>query len=199
MANLQKGRRALGRLFTEPIVKVLKKTGITPNALTWIGVLISCGAGALAGTNHLFAAGWVAAFAGIFDLFDGALARATDKASNFGAILDSSLDRVGEAAVMIGLMVYYVNQVSVAGIIVVGLALVGSQMVSYIRSRAETFGVDCEVGILTRPERVIIISLGLVLSGIGSILFIALGVIALLSWVTAGQRLYHVWKKTKAD
>jgi CDP-diacylglycerol--glycerol-3-phosphate 3-phosphatidyltransferase len=197
MVNLQTARKALGRYFTNPAVWLLKKTSLTPNALTWIGLLIAIGASVLVGTGHLFAAGWVVAFSGIFDLLDGALARATNQVTRFGAVLDSTLDRIGEAVVYIGLLVLYVNQESIVGTLLASVGMVGSQMVSYIRARAEGIGINCEIGVFTRPERIVILSLGLLLAKFDLVLLIALGLIALLSWVTAGQRLYFVWKKTK--
>ena len=199
MADLQRARKALGRYFTDPAVKLIQKTPLTPNSLTWIGLAIAIGAAALVGTGHLFAAGWVVAFSGVFDLLDGALARATNRVTRFGAVLDSTLDRVGEAVVFIGLMVLYVNHPSLPGILLTGTGLVGSQLVSYIRARAEGMGVNCEVGVFTRPERVAILSVGLLLARFNPILLIALGLVALLSWITAGQRLYHVWQKMKTS
>jgi CDP-diacylglycerol--glycerol-3-phosphate 3-phosphatidyltransferase len=196
VADLQTARKALGRYFTDPAVWLLKKTPLTPDSLTWIGLLIAIGAGVLAGTAHLFAAGWVIAFSGIFDLLDGALARATNRTTRFGAVLDSTLDRVAEAVVSLGLLVYYLNQSSFAGLMLVGLGMIGGQMVSYIRARAEGMGLKCEIGVFTRPERVVILSLGLLLARFNPVLLIALGLIAVLSWITAGQRLYHIWKLT---
>lgn len=197
MINLQSARKALGRYFTDPIIYVLKKTPITPNTLTWIGLLIAIGASVLVAVEHLFAAGWVVAFGGIFDLLDGALARAQNRTTRFGAVLDSTLDRVGEAVVFIGLLVFYLNQESLTGTILVSTGMVGSQMVSYIRARAEGIGVSCEIGVFTRPERVVILSLGLLLAKFELVLLIALGLITILSWITAGQRFYYVWKKTR--
>jgi len=197
MINLQPARRALGKYFADPVVKILQKTHITPDTLTWIGVLISCGAGALAATGHLFAAGWVSAFAGLFDMLDGALARHINKTTRFGSVLDSTLDRVGEAAVLVGLIVFYTGQASILGTVIVAVGMVGSQLVSYIRARAEAMGINCEVGVFTRPERVIILSLGLLLSTLNPVLLIALGLIAVLNWITAGQRLYYVWQQTR--
>jgi len=197
MANLQTARKALGRYFTEPAVWLIKKTPLTPDALTWIGLLIAIGAGVLAGTGYLFAAGWVVAFSGIFDLLDGALARATNRTTRFGAVLDSTLDRVGEAAVFVGLLVFYLNQESLIGTVLVSVGMIGNQMVSYIRARAEGIGINCEVGVFTRPERVVILSLGLLLAQFELVLLIALGLVAVLGWITAGQRLYYVWKKAK--
>jgi CDP-diacylglycerol--glycerol-3-phosphate 3-phosphatidyltransferase len=199
MTTLQKSRKAFARYFTDPIVWLLKKTPITPDALTWIGVVIAAGSGVLTATGHLFAAGWVVAFAGLFDLLDGALARGTNRVTRFGAVLDSTLDRVGEAAALVGLLVFYANQASVLGTVFVGVGLVGSQLVSYIRARAEGMGLKCEVGIFTRPERVAILSLGLLLARFDPALLIALGLIVVLSWITAGQRLFDVYKNTKTD
>jgi CDP-diacylglycerol--glycerol-3-phosphate 3-phosphatidyltransferase len=197
--NLQVARRALGRFFTDPVVKVLRKTRITPDGLTWAGAFIACGAGALAGLGHLFAAGWVLGFSGIFDLLDGALARAIGRITRFGGVLDSTLDRVSEAGILVGLLAWYLTQNSMPGVLVVGVCMVGSQLVSYIRARAEGLGIKCEVGIFTRPERVIILSLGLLFSRFGPVLLVALIIITVLSWVTAGQRLFHVWRQTKSD
>jgi len=199
MINLQGPRRALGRYFAEPLVKLIAKTPLTPNVLTWIGVFIACGAAVLAATGHLFAAGWVVAAAGLFDMLDGSLARFKSQSTKFGAVLDSTLDRVGEAVVFVGLTVFYLQNPSLWGIIAVGLALVGSQLVSYIRARAEAINVNCEVGIFTRPERIVILSLGLLFSRFNPVLIIALGLMAVLSWITAGQRLFYVWQKTKTN
>lgn len=199
MADLQMARKALGKYFTDPAVKLIQKTPLTPNFLTWIGLFIAIAAAVLSAISHLFAAGWVVAFSGVFDLLDGALARATGRVTRFGGVLDSTLDRVGEAVVLIGLMVFYVNRPSVPGIILVGTGFAGSQLVSYVRARAEGMGIKCEVGVFTRPERVAILSLGLLLARFNPVLLISLGLIALLSWITAGQRLYHVWVETKGN
>jgi CDP-diacylglycerol--glycerol-3-phosphate 3-phosphatidyltransferase len=199
MADLQAVRRSIGKYFTEPIVRVLEKTPITPDALTWCGALIAVAAGVLAGTGHTLAGGLVVLFSGLFDLLDGALARKTNKASRFGAVLDSTLDRVGEAAVLLGIVVLFAKNGSVSGVIVSGVAIIGSQLVSYIRARAEGMGLKCEVGVFTRPERIAILSLGLLLAARNPVLLIAMGLTAILSWITAGQRLLLVWQKTKSS
>jgi len=104
MANLEGMRRALGRYFTEPVVTVLEKTHITPNAVTVIGLLITIVAAVLVAFSHPFAGGWVVLFAGLFDMLDGALARRTNNVTKFGGVLDSTLDRVSEGAVLIGML-----------------------------------------------------------------------------------------------
>jgi len=197
MADLQGIRRALGKYFTDPIVAVLEKTHITPNTVTCLGLLITIAAAVLVALGHPFAAGFVVLFAGLFDMLDGALARRTNRITRFGGVLDSTLDRVSEAAVLIGIAVLYANRQSTWGVALTGIALIGSQLVSYIRAKAEAMNISCEIGVFTRPERVVILSMGLLLSRFNNVLLFALAIIAVLSIITAGQRLFFVWKKTK--
>jgi len=199
MANLEGMRRGLGKYFTEPIVTVLVKTHLTPNAITCLGLLITIVAAVLIALNHAFAAGFVVLFAGLFDMLDGALARRTNKVTKFGGVLDSTLDRVSEAAVLIGIAVLYANRHSTWGVALAGITLISSQLVSYVRAKAEALNINCEIGIFTRPERVVILSVGLLLSKFDNVLLIALAIIAALSFFTAGQRLFFVRKKIKSD
>jgi CDP-diacylglycerol--glycerol-3-phosphate 3-phosphatidyltransferase len=199
MANLEGMRRGLGKYFTEPIVTVLVKTHLTPNAVTCLGLLITIAAAVLISLNHAFAAGFVVLFAGLFDMLDGALARRTNKVTKFGGVLDSTLDRLSEAAVLIGIAVLYANRHSTWGVALAGITLISSQLVSYIRAKAEALNINCEIGIFTRPERVVILSVGLLLSKFDNVLLIALAIIAALSFFTAGQRLFFVRKKIKSD
>jgi CDP-diacylglycerol--glycerol-3-phosphate 3-phosphatidyltransferase len=192
-------RRGLGKYFTEPIVTVLVKTHLTPNAVTCLGLLITIAAAVLISLNHAFAAGFVVLFAGLFDMLDGALARRTNKVTKFGGVLDSTLDRLSEAAVLIGIAVLYANRHSTWGVALAGITLISSQLVSYIRAKAEALNINCEIGIFTRPERVVILSVGLLLSKFDNVLLIALAIIAALSFFTAGQRLFFVRKKIKSD
>lgn len=197
MTTLAGVRKTLAYHLTQPLVRLLARTSITPNTITWLGLLIAVAAGVLIGTEHLFASGFVMLLGGFFDIIDGALARTTGQASRFGAILDSTLDRLGEAAVLLGLLVFYAGQQYVAGIVVVGVVWVASVLVSYIRARAEAMDLECEVGFFTRAERVVVLALGLLLSSISNALFVALCIIAVLSVVTVVQRLSHVWQQTK--
>lgn len=190
-------RRTAASYFTRPVVRVLARTPITPNALTWLGFLIAVGAAVLIVTGHLFIAGFVVLCGGLFDTLDGALARSTNRTTRFGAVLDSTLDRLGEAAVLLGLLILYAGEQSTSEIIIVSLALIGSPLVSYVRSRAEGLGLECEVGLFTRTERVIVLALGLLLSSIDYVLIITLAIIAVLSFITVGQRLFHVWRQTR--
>ena len=195
--KLPEVRRTVARYLTQALARLLAKTPVTPNALSWFGLLVSGGAAVLIITGHLFAAGWVVLVAGFFDLLDGALARSANRVTLFGTVLDATLDRLAEAALLLGILVLYAREQSTAGIMVVGLALIGSVMVSYIRARAESVGLECQVGLFTRAERVVVLALGLLLSRIDDALIIALAVIVVFSFVTVGQRLLYVWQRTK--
>jgi len=197
MAKLSEVHKALAYRLTEPVVRFLSKTPITPSAITWFGFLLSIGAAALIITGHLLVAGFIALIAGYFDMLDGALARRTNQTTRFGAALDSTLDRLSEAVLLIGILVHYAGEQSITGILLVGAALIGSLLVSYIRARAEALGLECEVGLFTRTERVIVLVLGLLLNQIDSALIIALAIITAFSFFTAGQRLVYVWQQTK--
>ena len=190
-------RNTLAYRLTLPVVRVLARTSITPSAITWFGFLLSVGAMALIITGHLLAAGIVVLVAGFFDMLDGALARHTNQATRFGAVLDSILDRFSEAVLLFGILVLYAANQSFIEVLLVGVALLGSLLTSYIRAKAEAMDLECEVGIFTRPERVLVLALGLLLSQIDYALVTALAIIALLSFITVGQRLVKVWQQTR--
>jgi CDP-diacylglycerol--glycerol-3-phosphate 3-phosphatidyltransferase len=194
-------RKTAEDYLTRLVVRLLAKTPVTPNAMTWIGFSITLGAGVLIITEHLLAAGFVVLFAGFFDMLDGALARGTDRVTRFGAILDSTLDRFSEAALLLSVLSIYAvraTEQSTPVILIVGFALVGSLLVSYIRAKAEAMGLECTVGFFTRPERVVVLAIGLMLSRINyAFLVAALSIIVLFSFITVSQRLLHVWRQTK--
>jgi len=198
MEKLTGVRKSAYRL-TEPAVQLLMRTGITPNNLSWLGFSIAVGAAVLIATGHLFIAGFVVIAAGFFDMLDGSLARRTNMVTASGAVLDSTLDRVSEAVLLLGVMIFYLFLGSrpALGILFVCLALIGSPLTSYIRAKAEAIGIDCKMGLFTRPERVIVLAVGLLASPLNNnALIIALAVIATLSFVTAGQRLSYLLKQT---
>jgi len=168
---------------------------LTPGAISWFGFILALGAAALIITAHPFAAGFVVLVAGFFDILDGALARRTGKATPFGGVLDSTLDRLSEAAVLLAILLAFGGSALV--VLLVCLALIGSLLVSYVRARAEGAGLECGVGIFTRAERVIMLALGLLLSDIAYALVIALAIIAVFSFFTFGQRLVYVWQQTR--
>ena len=198
-SRLTEARKVVAYRLSQPLVRLLARTGITPNALTWFGLLLSFGAAALIALGQPFIAGFVVLISGLFDMLDGALARFIDKSTKFGGILDSILDRLGEAAILLGLLIFFVRYFSAPGILVVGFTLPGALMVSYLRARAEAASLIGEVGLFTRTERIIIIALGLLLSSIDYALIISLGIIAFFSYVTVIQRLLHIWRQTKGE
>jgi len=198
MANLSGVRKTVADRVTEPAVRLLARTSITPNAVTWSGFLLTIGAAALIITEHLVAAGFLVLIAGFVDIVDGALARRTNQTTRFGAILDSTLDRFSEAVLLLGILVLYARDQSFAQILLVGAALVGSLLVSYIRARAEALGLECEAGLFTRTERVIVLALGLLLSQVVDYALItALAIIVVFSFVTIVQRLIYIRQQTR--
>ena len=197
MTKLSETRKNIAYYLTQPVVQLLARTPVAPNAISWFGLLVAIGAAALVITEHLFAAGFVVLGAGFFDILDGALARSTNRTTRFGAILDSTLDRLAEAVLLLGILVLYAREQSVTGILVVGLALIGSLLVSYIRARAEALGLECQAGLFTRAERVVVLALGLLLSQIDYALVIALAIIVVFSFITVVQRLLYVWQQIK--
>jgi CDP-diacylglycerol--glycerol-3-phosphate 3-phosphatidyltransferase len=197
MTRLAQTRKVTAESLTGPVVKLIARTPLTPNAITWLGFWLTVGATALIVTGHLFAAGWLVLVAGFFDMLDGALARTTNRVTRFGGILDSTLDRLSDAILLLGLLFVFSREQQVAESLVVGVTLLGSLMVSYLRARIESMGIECGVGLFTRPERVIILALGLLLGQFDYVLVIALAVIAFFSFFTVGQRLLHAWRQTR--
>lgn len=191
-------RHNLAERFTTPAARVLSKTGVTPNTLTVMGFLVSVAAGVLIATEYFVVGGLVTLFAGAFDLLDGPVARATGKTTKFGGFLDSILDRLSEAAVIAGILAYYAfNEGTWESLLAFG-CFVGSVMVSYLRARAEGLGIKCEVGVFTRAERVIVMSIGLILGQWFDLAIpIMLGIITALAFVTVLQRLIHVQRTEK--
>ena len=198
MTKLDSVRKAIAEHITGPIIGILSKTPLTPNIITWTGLCITIIAGVLVVREYLIAAGIVVLAAGLFDMLDGALARATGQTTRFGAILDSTLDRLSEAILLITLLAVFVKYGQVAESILSAVALVGSLLVSYIRARMEGLGIECKAGLFTRPERVIILALGLLLSRFDNALLIALAVITFFSWVTVIERMVYAWRQTKS-
>ena len=198
VARLSKAREAVAYYLTEPVVRLLARTFITPSIITWFGFFLAVGAAVLVTLGHLFAAGFLVLIAGFFDMLDGAMARRTNRTTRFGAVLDSTLDRLSEAILLLGIIVLYVRGGFIVGILLAGVALPSSLLVSYIRARAESLGLECEVGLFTRAERTIVLALGLLLSQIDyAFLVIALAIIVAFSFFTIGQRLIYVWQQTK--
>jgi len=191
MAGLQQLRRRTGARVAEPFIKALSRSRISPNAVTLAGVAITFVAAWLAFEGRFFVAGLVLGGASFFDLLDGALARATGKTSRFGAILDSACDRISEAALLAGIGLWYASAGDLLALGITFIALVASFLVSYLRARGEAMGIECTVGLCTRPERVIVLALGL-LTGF---VFPAVCIVALCASVTTVERLLYLQRK----
>ncbi len=198
MVGLSRVRKAAASYLTEPAVRLLARTSITPNAITWFGLALAVGAAVLIVGGHLLVAGLVVLLAGFFDLLDGGLARYTGRATRFGAVLDATLDRVSEGVLLLGIMFLYAREAETIGVLLAGAALLASMSVSYVRARAEATGFECLVGLFTRAGRVIVLVVGLLLSQLfDNALIIALAIIVGLSFFTVGQRLVYVWRQAK--
>jgi len=191
--NLIDIRRNLAYRITNPIVGILSKSGITPNALTLINLALNIVAAYVIATNHLVLGGVLVLVSGLFDLLDGALARFTKQTTKFGAILDSTVDRISEAAILCGLLILYLGRGGRLEIVLIFAVLIGSFLVSYVRARAEGLGWQCQVGLFTRAERVIVLAIGLLINQI----FIALCVLVAFVFITVVQRLVYLWKQGK--
>jgi len=196
--NLVNIRRNLAYRITGPIVRILSKSRITPNALTLMSLVLNIIAAYIIATSHFYLGGVLILVSGLFDLLDGALARLTRQTTKFGAILDSVADRVSEAAILFGLLIWYIPQEANLEIVLIFIVLIGSFLVSYIRARAEGLGWQCQVGLFTRAERVIVLAIGLLINQIFTrSIFIALCILAIFVFITVGQRLSYLWKQEK--
>ena len=182
--------RQWSRGILDPIAELLAKTGVSPNVVTFIGFLLMVLVGVVISQGYLLAAGVLLILAAVFDAFDGALARKLDRVTRFGAFFDSTLDRFSEAAVFLGILIYYQKQGASTEVILAYLAIIGSLMVSYTRARGEGLGISIRGGLLSRLERMVIVMIGLILSQ----LTIALWILAPLTNFTAVQRIWLTWR-----
>jgi CDP-diacylglycerol--glycerol-3-phosphate 3-phosphatidyltransferase len=180
----QWGRKIASRLI-EPIVRQLARWSFTPTLLTVMGLLVNFLAGALLALGHLRIGAAVLLLLGPVDALDGALARHLGQTSKLGAFLDSTFDRLSETALFLGLLWYFQSRSADVEVILIYLAITGSLMVSYIRARAGSLDVDCQIGILTRMERFLVLLFGL----FTHLILVALIVLAVFSYVTVIQRI----------
>ena len=192
------------RRWAERAVGVFRDSPITPNMLPLFGLFIPAAGALLVALGQLLPGGLVLAFAGFFDIFDGALARASGKVYRYGAFLDSTVDRYSEGVVYLGILIYFLGQHDGFRPIIVLIAMAGSFLVSYVRARAQSLGFTCDVGILARPERVVIIVAGLILQSLPIAaqlepLTVALAILAIGTNFTAIQRIWVVWQQNRAE
>ncbi len=199
MLNDSPARDFFSRIF-RPLGEVLGKAGVHPNVVTIVGTLGSIlGALLLIATGHFFAGCMVVTFFVFLDLLDGALARSTGKTSKFGAVLDSTGDRLADAAIFGALAFWFGASTPDRPMLIASLlCLVFGQATSYVKARSEGLGIPCNVGIAERAERLIVVLVGVGLDGLGVpfVLAVALWVLTAISAYTVMQRLREVYRQS---
>lgn len=176
-----------------PLVRLLSALRVRPDTLTVLGWTLSVLAATLFALGYLRVAGALMLLGGLFDALDGAVARESDRSSAFGAFLDSTLDRISEAAVFVGIIFLYASSGIPGGALLAGTAMTFSLLTSYARARAEGLGIECQVGLLERAGRVVILSGSAILG----VLTVGLWLVAAGAIVTTAQRILHVRRATR--
>src|ERR1700687_3984062 len=188
------------RRRAEALIAAIGRVPLTPNQVTVVGLVLTFVAASLVAFGQLRWAGVVLIFAGTCDILDGAIARSTNASYSYGAFLDSTLDRYSEAAIYIGLAAYFVGMGGPLQrwLVLAALAgLGGSMLVSYVRTRAQSLGFVCDSGLFARPERVVVTVLGLIFGGV--VLYGVVFLLAILTNLTALQRIREVWLQGRAQ
>ena len=182
-------RSFLSKYIERPIARLLNRLGFSPNKITILGLALNMVTAYQITVGNFFESGILLILASSLDMVDGSLARMQNKATKMGALLDSYVDRLSEALIFLGLLIYYSNHQSETYIILlIYISVVSSFMVSYLRARGEGLGVDCKVGFMTRPERIIVITFGLLLNQVVA----ALIIVSVLSTTTSLHRFWHI-------
>lgn len=175
------------------LTNAIARTGISPNVLTSIGLLFAIVAAYYFAIGRFFLAGILTLCSGAFDLLDGKVAEATGTTSPFGAFLDSVFDRYSDTAVLVGLILFYAREENFLYVTATSITLIGFIMVSYTKSRAETLIGNCSIGLMERPERILVLSLAALLNGMD----IGIWILLILTHLTALQRIFYTWKKSR--
>jgi len=181
----------LGHFLDTPLSRIAKKIPLSPNTLSVAGFLITVIA-ALMIPRNIRVGGMLILIGGIFDLLDGVVARTKGQVTKFGAFLDSILDRYSDAFLFISISWYFLTKENLTGILISLGTLTGAFLISYARARAEGLGLACHVGIMERPERIILLAFATITGWLLPVLWIML----VLTHITVLQRIYHVWKAT---
>jgi CDP-diacylglycerol--glycerol-3-phosphate 3-phosphatidyltransferase len=178
----------------EPVADYLVRHRVNPNVITTIGTLCTIAAAVIYAFGHISIAGWVLGLTALFDVLDGTVARRTGRETKFGAFYDSSLDRVSDGMILGGLTVFYATDTPRHSV-----AMVITFLTSYTRARADALGIDARVGMLQRPERVVLLSAPQAFFGLafhGLVLAAIVILLAVTSWITAVQRIAFVHAAT---
>lgn len=172
----------------DPVARLLLQAHVRPNHLTVVGLGVSIVAACALAQGRLRAGAVLLTLAGLFDFFDGSLARLANSVSAFGAFLDSVVDRYSDLVVLLGVVIFYHRAVDTNGVFLTMVALVGSIMTSYTKARAQSVGVSCEIGLIERPERLIVLIAGATFNQLTP----AMIALAVLTNVTALQRIFYM-------
>jgi CDP-diacylglycerol--glycerol-3-phosphate 3-phosphatidyltransferase len=187
----------------EPIAEFLVRRGVRPNTITVWGTVFMVAAGIIYGSGHISIGGWLLGLTALTDVLDGKVARKTNSSSTYGAFLDSTLDRVADGATLGGLAYFFAFSPVHKSPIMVAVCiagLIGAFLTSYTRARAEALGLDAKVGMLQRPERVVMLSapqafFGLALNG--WVLTFIINILTITAWITVVQRMKYVYDATR--
>jgi phosphatidylglycerophosphate synthase len=179
----------LGHFLDKPLAPIAKRITLNPNALSVTGFLVTTAA-ALCIPHHLRIAGMLILVGGVFDMLDGIVARANGKTTEFGAFLDSTLDRYSDAFLFLAAAWYFMNLGHMLGVALAAGSLIGALLISYVRARAEGLGIICHVGLMERPERVVLLAFGCLTEWLLPVLIMTF----LLSHFTVIQRIVHVYR-----
>lgn len=182
----------LGHFLDKPLAPIAKKISISPNILTILGFLITAAAAVSIPFTPL-TGGLLMLLGGFFDMLDGIVARTNGKSTKFGALLDSTLDRYSDSLIFIAVAWYFFDMDNLAGVIFTAGSLVGALLISYVRARAEGIGVTCNIGLMERPERVVLLAFGCITGW----LFPVIVALFFFSHATVIQRILHVYKMTR--
>jgi len=186
----------------DPVVGFLARNNVSPNSITTVGTVLTIVAGIVYGTGHIMTAGWIMASTAFFDVLDGEVARRSGRSTVFGAFYDSTLDRVADGALLGGLTVFYATNAvhhNTYMVVVCLICIVGTFIISYTRARAEALGIDAKVGMMQRPERIVLLSLPQALFGLfwnGWVLMAIIVLLTVTAWITAIQRIACVHRAT---
>ncbi|MBZ0156445.1 MAG: CDP-alcohol phosphatidyltransferase family protein [Alphaproteobacteria bacterium] len=182
----------LGHFLDKPLAPLAKRISLSPNVLSMLGFLITVvAAGVL--PFHLRSGGLLVLLGGFFDMLDGVVARTNGKKTTFGAFLDSTLDRYSDSLLFLAVAWYFFDRNNLAGVLLTIGGLIGALLISYVRARAEGLGIDCHVGLMERPERIVLLAAGCMTKW----LFPVIIVLFLFSHITVLQRILHVRGRTR--
>ena len=182
------------RWLLDKIVAALAATGINPNLLTFLGLLVNLSASVMFARGRFGNAAALIFLAGFLDILDGQVARRQNRVTAFGAFYDSTLDRYSDMALYMGLLIYYAVNGRASYVILAAVATAGSVMVSYARARAESLIPTCKVGFMERPERLALLIIGGTFNRMAPVLW----VIAVVSTITVIHRIVYTWQETRA-